>query len=163
MDICDLQYEVERYLRRCSAAEIEVVAEHIKVEEEEYQGKGKVVTLRRIQERFDGLEDEDQKIAAFKGLIEVMPARMEDDLKRLLGVMPTPIKEAAKPKSEEVPGKEDEVKDTSLLAALQALQTLGLGALAATDNSTLRREFKIQDWLMGRQKRGLITLVCVAR
>ena len=147
----DIQDEIERMLRKCVEGELEVIAEFMKVPEDEFQGKTNREILRKLQESFDSLPT-DQKVAIFATLEEVLPLQLKAQLKNIISKVPN---EESSPEDDARTGKDEKSSDSKEEIMLEMLRNFGLGALASTRNSTLHREFKIQGIVGGSKESRL--------
>ena len=57
----DIQMQVESILRRCSVEELRLIAQEIRVPQEDVTDKSKIEVMRKISEAIDGLPDDAQR------------------------------------------------------------------------------------------------------
>ena len=126
----DIQIQIESEIRKCNVEEMCRIAEGIKVPEDQWRGKSKVVVSRSITSALDELPDDEQRREVMKQMLPLVPDRIS---KSMMAILQLNI--------EEKDGKEDTgdhqmgMQDTLML-----LQSLGIDA---NSSSKFRREFKI--------------------
>ena len=120
----DIQMQVESILRRCSVEELRLIAQEIRVPQEDVTDKSKIEVMRKISEAIDGLPDDAQKMTTMKRMI---PAAPDSIMAKLCSVLTrTP---------EKVERNDDAAKF--------------IRALTSDSGSTLRKELKFTGTIDG--------------